>query len=277
MDRRYTAEYRPLTLEKRVINGKRFIVFKELEDEGVVNLMTTKDMDMGFTTISGRNRINEQYDEIKDILKNDLPEIYVMRQIHSANVFDIKDFDENADQNDEKEMYLKGDIRVIRNNDGLITDKEGKAICVTVADCVPLVIFDRKNRVLANLHSGWKGTYLEIGKEGLRKLQETYGTEPQNCSVFIGPHISKDDFEVTSELKDQFTDKFTDIYIERKDDTHYTIDLTSIIADMFSKLGVERDSIFATEASTYSENDLYHSFRRDRDQFGIMSLITVLK
>ncbi|MFB0918446.1 MAG: polyphenol oxidase family protein [Clostridiaceae bacterium] len=268
---RYKAEYKFPSTTLKTVDGVRYIEFNDLSRLGVKNLMTTKDMDLGFTTNYGTGTVEEQYTKLIDAIPGDVENLYIMRQVHGADISDTSDFKANGDN-----MYLLDDYKVTKGIDGMITNKKGSAISVTVADCVPLVIYDPVNSAIANLHSGWKGTLLEIGKNGLELLNRKYGTKAEDCHVLLGPHIGSEDFEVTKELAIRFKEKFGEVYLSRKDETHWTIDLSSIIADMFKKLGVNPENIYASEESTFSNSLLYHSYRRDGDAFGIMSLTVML-
>lgn len=268
---RYKAEYKIPETTIKILDGKRYIEFNDLTKLGVTNLMSTKDMDLGFTTNYGTGTVEEQYAELINAMPGEVRDLYIMRQVHGADIKDTSDFEA-----DREGMYLLDDFKVTKGIDGMVTDKEGSAISVTVADCVPLVIYDPVNKAIANLHSGWKGTLLEIGKKGLEILIDKYGTNPESCHVLLGPHIGAEDFEVTEELAVRFKEKFGEKYQAKKDETHWTIDLSSIIADMFKELGVHPDNIYASEESTFSDRDLYHSYRRDGEAFGIMSLTVMI-
>ncbi len=267
----YKANYRRLNLEVKTIDGRRFIEYREMKAMGIPHLMSTRDMDLGFTTCGNEGAITEQYARMAKAMGRPSMALYVMRQVHSGKVVDTSDYGKTED------TYELGDIRVVRGIDGMITREANTGISVTVADCVPLVIYDPVKKCLANLHSGWKGTLQKIGQTGLELMMAKYGTKATDCRVFLGPHIGLADFEVTEEVASAFRTAFGEKYVHPKDETHSRIDLNSVITDMFIALGVGAENIYAAEESTVADPGLYHSFRRDGREFGIMSLLAMVE
>lgn len=88
--------------------------------------------------------------------------------------------------------------------DALITAIPGVAIGARTADCVPVLLFDRINKVVAAVHSGWKGTVLRISARTLERMRLEFGTLPGNVLAVIGPSIGPDSFQVGPEVVGQF-------------------------------------------------------------------------
>lgn len=84
--------------------------------------------------------------------------------------------------------------------DALVTDVPGKCICVSTADCVPVMCFDTKQGVVAAIHAGWRGTVARIITETLQVMNRTYGTQGKDVVACIGPSISLEAFEVGDEV-----------------------------------------------------------------------------
>ena len=70
-------------------------------------------------------------------------------------------------------------------------------------------MYDPVKEVIANVHSGWKGTFQEIGKKTVEKMIENYECDAKDIIVVIGPCIMKDHFEVKENLKIKFEEKFS--------------------------------------------------------------------
>lgn len=94
------------------------------------------------------------------------------------------------------------------NIDGLITNKQNIYLSLRFADCTPILFFDPKEKVVGNIHSGWRGTVQKIGKKGLEKLIKNYGSKPENIICCLGPCIGKCHFEVGEDVKDIFENTF---------------------------------------------------------------------
>ncbi len=104
--------------------------------------------------------------------------------------------------------------------DALVTDVPGKCICVSTADCVPVMCFDTKQGVVAAIHAGWRGTVARIITETLQVMNRTYGTQGKDVVACIGPSISLEAFEVGDEVYTCFEPiKYRAkwyLYVERK-------------------------------------------------------------
>ena len=90
--------------------------------------------------------------------------------------------------------------------DAFVTDLPGVAIGVRTADCVPILLSDPVHRVIAAVHSGWKGTVLKISRSTIDLLGERFGTHPADLQAVIGPAIGPESFQVGEEVVEKFRD-----------------------------------------------------------------------
>ena len=88
--------------------------------------------------------------------------------------------------------------------DAFVTDLPGVAIGVRTADCVPILLYDPVHRVIAAVHSGWKGTVLKISQSTISLLGERFGTRPADLRAVIGPAIGPRSFQVGEEVVEKF-------------------------------------------------------------------------
>jgi polyphenol oxidase len=98
---------------------------------------------------------------------------------------------------------VHGDQVLLVNNpgqwagyDAFVTHKKGVVLTVTVADCVPILIFDPVRDVVGAAHAGWRGTVAGIAEKTLRKMSEAFGTQAEDCWAWIGTCIGPLDFAV---------------------------------------------------------------------------------
>jgi polyphenol oxidase len=96
--------------------------------------------------------------------------------------------------------------------DGIVTDNKKIIPVVTVADCMPIYIYDFKLKVFSVLHSGWKGT--GIINNALKIFIEQYNSSVENICAVIGPHIHKCCYIVDEERADYFIRNFGDNCVE---------------------------------------------------------------
>ena len=90
--------------------------------------------------------------------------------------------------------------------DAFITNLPGVAIGVRTADCVPVLLYDPVRRVIAAVHSGWKGTVLKIAADTIDQMRDICGTRPADLRAVIGPAIGPMSFQVGEEVVEKFKD-----------------------------------------------------------------------
>lgn len=88
--------------------------------------------------------------------------------------------------------------------DAFITDIHGIAIGVRTADCTPVLLYDPVRRVIAAVHSGWRGTVRMISRKTLAEMEERFRTNAADVLAVIGPCIGPDSFQVGMEVVEQF-------------------------------------------------------------------------
>lgn len=91
--------------------------------------------------------------------------------------------------------------------DALVTNKPGVAIGVRTADCVPVLLYDPEKRVVAAVHSGWKGTVRRIAERTIFTMGRQFGCVPSNLKAVIGPAIGPQSFQVGEEVVAHFKDQ----------------------------------------------------------------------
>lgn len=246
----------------------RYIVVPRLQELGLKHLFTTGDMDIGIVTNTSPANVVKNIGEVLEFLNVKPLEFYSTYQTHSKNIVVI----ENDNQGEEYEFG-----RYFPDTDGLITDKPNLATITRFADCTPIVLFDKKKKAFANIHSGWKGTLQRIGENGVNLLIENYKSDPKDIVAVIGPSIGKCDFEVEDDVADQFKEEFgyMENVIKKKDDIKTLIDLQTINKNMLLENGLLIENIEIINLSTVA-NDFLHSFRRDKGDFGLMGSVAVL-
>lgn len=88
----------------------------------------------------------------------------------------------------------------LQETDALITAHQGICVAVMSADCVPIILYDVKNNVVAAVHSGWRGTVARILGKTLDEMQQRYGTTGAHVMAGIGPSVSQNSYEVGEEV-----------------------------------------------------------------------------
>lgn len=145
--------------------------------------------------------------------------------------------------------------------DGLITDQKDVYLCITVADCMPVVIYDPQNEVVSLAHCGWGGLDKKIIEKIIKKMQEGFGAKAEELVVGIGPGISNCHFEVKEDVLSKFKE-YPEALIKR--DSKDFIDLKLVAKRQLEELGIISRNIEVSPDCTYCLEEKYFSFRRDK-------------
>lgn len=151
--------------------------------------------------------------------------------------------------------------------DALITDQPNIQLAVTIADCTPILLFDPKTHVVAAIHAGWRGTVQQIVGKTLLKMQETFGSLPENCIAYIGTCIDECSFEVGEDVAEHFDTVYKKWDADKQ---KFFIDLKKANQDQLLALGVSIDHIEVSSYSTVLNNEDYFSYRLENGLTGRM-------
>ena len=146
------------------------------------------------------------------------------------------------------------------NGDALITNVKKIALGVLVADCVPVLIYDKNLKIISAIHAGWKGVYKEIIKKVVKFLIKK-GSNTKNLVAVIGPSISEKSYEVQKDLKGKFfkKDKQSKFFFKiRKNKTYFG--LNKYVYYHLKKLGIKNLEII--KKNTFDPKNNFFSARR---------------
>jgi len=195
-------------------------------------------------------------DEIKDVIKNrnllalnlnfSLKKLIYMEQIHSDRVVVVRD-------------TL---INKIKNCDAIITNIKNTPLMVMVADCLPILLFDRKNRVIGAVHAGRNSTFKEIVKKTIQKMQKEFDSKVKDILVSFGASIHSCCYEVDNSLANIASKNFGEKYIDNRDNKFY-LNLQLLNFDQLLEIGVKKGNIeISSECSCCDKS--YFSYRREK-------------
>ena len=111
--------------------------------------------------------------------------IVIPRQTHTTNVRVITDVPTSEE---------------LQDVDAVVTHLKDFCLCVSTADCVPVLLYDKEKQVIAAIHAGWRGTVGRIVEKTIEVMRIQYGTEGKDLVACIGPSISLESFEVGDEV-----------------------------------------------------------------------------
>jgi YfiH family protein len=149
--------------------------------------------------------------------------------------------------------------------DALITSETSLALAITVADCVPILLYAPGEHVIAAVHAGWRGSAAGIAGKTLDRLAGEFAIHAQNIFAFVGASASSCCYEVGEDVATKFENKSVS-YKRGKP----FVDLKQANAAQLLAHGVPSENIEISSYCTICERDLFHSFRRDGRQAGRM-------
>ncbi len=152
-------------------------------------------------------------------------------------------------------------INKIENCDGIITNKSNIPLMVMVADCIPVLIFDKEKKVIGAIHAGRNGTFKQITKKAINLMIKEFDSNPDDILVTLGPSIHSCCYEVGEDLADIAQKSFGENYIIKRDNRFY-LDLQTLNFDQLKSVGVKEQNIEISPICT-SCNKNYFSYRRD--------------
>ena len=162
------------------------------------------------------------------------------------------------------EIVTEADLgNFMENTDGLITARKNVYLSITVADCLPVIIYDFKKEIIGLLHCGWKGIEKKIIEKALNKMKDTFDSAPQNIIAGIGPGIGTCHFEVKEDLMEKFS-SYPEAF--RKEGGKIFMDLKLVAQNKLEECGVRQENIAANPDCTYCQPDKYYSFRKDNSE-----------
>ena len=275
----------------------QYIQFRKLlEYKAIITHAYTIGIDVNFrTAINGKADVsNKQYKVAKKSYKNickaigsKYRNIVKPRQYHTNNVKIVKN----------KINVLEPDfnLKKYKETDGLITNRKNMVLSTTNADCILFLLFDPVKKVIANVHSGWKGTLQRIIEQAINKMTNEFGSNPEDIICCICPSIRKCHFEVGQDVKDEFQKQFGKLegckYTNEKGNS-ITININDIIEEnngkwhidtvlinkiIMQNLGLNPKNIIDSGICSMCNSHLIHSYRNEKEGFGLETALIELK
>lgn len=157
-------------------------------------------------------------------------------------------------------------------SDAQITDVPGIGLTVSTGDCQPIFIYDFKNRVIAGIHSGWRGSRLNILQKTLNIMANNFGAHPDNLAVYIAPSISGKYYEVG----EQVAAEFPEVVVTRVNGSSY-LNLPALSYNILTGFGIPEKQIQISHLCTWELTSLLQSYRRGGAKSGRAMAILAIR
>jgi len=262
-------------------NGIQYLQFRKLlQYSDIINHAYGIGLDRNYRTskINGVEQYNKAIKDYKDLCDEiGINHINCVkpRQEHTKNIRNVKQKMNKGKLDLEQEEYS--------STDGLITNQKNIALATTNADCMLLIFFDPVKRVIANVHSGWRGTLQKISVKAVNKMKNEYNCNPKDIICCICPSIRKCHFEVHADVQEPYYNEFKDLkeidelIVPIEGENKWTIDTIEINKIILKQAGLKEENIVDCGVCSVCNSDLIHSFRAEKEGYGLGTAIIELK
>jgi len=185
-------------------------------------------------------------------------------QVHGTKIHHVTTADFKTDP------YVKVGLEA----DGLMTAIPGISLIIFSADCIPVLLFDPRRRVVAALHAGWRGTAAGIVSAAVEQMVQVYGSNPADILAAIGPGIDKCCFETHEDVPNAMTAALAGgslPFIHLMENGKFSVDLKGINVLRLKTAGLTPDHIAVCSECTCCHSDYFWSHRRQGTQRGSMA------
>jgi hypothetical protein len=157
------------------------------------------ELNLGFTADDDAEVVSQNRRLLAEAISGDpATPLLALRQIHSSLVVVASAAEASGES-------LRGQVR---KGDGLMTDEPGLLLGIQTADCIPVLLADRKRRAVAAFHAGWRGTVKRIVESGVGRMRLEFGSRPEDLIATIGPGIGPCCYAVGEETLSEFESQF---------------------------------------------------------------------
>ena len=248
------------------------------------------ELNLGFTASDDRALVEENRRRLAEAVTGDpATQLVTVRQFHSN-------------------LLIKSPGHTIQSGyphkgDGLMTAQAGVLLAIQTADCIPVLVADRKQRVVAAFHAGWRGTVSRIVESGIGKMRLEFNANPKDLVAAIGPGICACCYaigeEVFSAFESQFSyagelfhevydtdavrQKYPMLFLTQRAPGHSPIgpslhlDLIEANRRQLLDAGVPKGAIHVAGGCTNCHPDLFFSHRRSQGHAGRMMSVIGIK
>ncbi len=191
-----------------------------------------------------------------------IPEqVLLIRQVHGTTVAVARD--------GRQKVWVRPEADVI------VSDDRAAAIGVRVADCAPVLIADRRRRVVGAAHAGWRGAVQRAATVAVKSMHELFGSVPEDLVAAIGPCLGPCCGEVGPDVVEAFrnaghSSASLGRWLAPGRDDRFQLDLPRVNRDQLEDAGIPAAQIHVSGLCTRSFPDVFHSYRAMKEAAGRM-------
>ena len=247
----------------------RFSIFEQFHEvkhfitgrEGGCSHAPYNGLNLGFGTDDKPENVLENRYMLAESIGTPLDWFVFPRQTHSDNIEIVS--------SQHRGLGTITRDNALDNTDALITAEKNVLITIQVADCVPVLLLDTENSIVAAIHAGWRGTVQEITAKTVQIMQSHFGSKPENIFAGIGPSIGSCCYEVGKEVQSAFlkvNPQNANLFSQKKGGIY--LDLWLANKNQLIKLGVLEENIEIAQLCTLCNHEKFFSSRQGKGDTG---------
>jgi YfiH family protein len=220
---------------------------------GGVSPLPANALSLGNFSHDERDNVIENRRRFQSALGADNWPMVTAKQIHSADVRSVKNA---ADA-----------LTEAQPGDALTANIAEILLAIQTADCMPILIADERTRAFAAVHAGWRGTLAGIVARTIERMQQEYGSRPEDLHAALGPAICAEVFEVGAEVLDAFRGEYSyaeTLFSKQQPNGKGHINLNLANTRQMTDAGLSAERIYDCGLCTWLQNDLFFSYRLER-------------
>ena len=244
-------------MKKTNINGIDLWQFDALGTESSIRHFVTdrnthadgREFTLSYSSTPDKEHVRRNRDLLAGAMEVNPSNLHFPSQVHKTRILHVT------------HQTLKGDLL---ETDALITSATGICIAVMSADCVPILLYDKKNKAIAAIHSGWRGTVARILEKTLREMHSLFGTTGEHIIAAIGPSVSQESYEVGEEVVRAVNESFQKGHelLVPHGNQKAKLDLWKANALQLLEFGVSPSNVEISNLCTVKNNQYFFSARK---------------
>lgn len=259
-------------------DGIQYVQFRKLLEYENVKHAFSLGIDRDYrTSKQGKScdKAIKDYEKLCEMVGCNYMNIVKPNQKHTKNVQEVT---RKINKN-----FCDINLEQYNETDGVITNSKDIVLATTSADCILLLFYDPVKKVIGNTHSGWRGTLQQISTKTVQQMIEKYQCNSKDIICCICPSIRKCHFEVREDVEKLFYNEFKnlenidEIITKIPNTDKWYIDTVKINIEILQQIGLKKENIIDSGICTVCNSELMHSYRVEKEKFGLNTAIIELK
>jgi YfiH family protein len=243
-------------IELKNIGDLKLWQFSKLsEEKNITHFVTDRksfnevDFNLSYSTSPDPLPVEVNRKQLAKTVGLNFEQLYIPRQVHKDHVLKVD---------------ASTTMESLEETDALVTNDANVCIAVMSADCVPILLYDKKNHAAGAVHSGWKGTVAHILAKTLKAMQHEFGTSGADVLAVIGPSVCLASYEVGHEVIEAVRKSFSnaDDLLQTQKNGKAKLDLWKANYIQLTSFGVRPENIEVANACTVIHNQHFFSARK---------------